>query len=165
MEKTVIYEADVSGTTLQLYFDKPYRHIQGTLDGVSISFTEHSDWFIKYYQEDSFNGHLILTGYPYQIIEDSYCLKLNEKGKSIIWENPAIGDKDVAYDVAHWLADYYSCKSDYEYDTRGNPELEANDLISQENPFVIQNNILLESVELNYNGTFSGHVQGKRWEV
>jgi hypothetical protein len=68
----------------------------------------------------------------------------------------------MADDLAEWLADYYRSGIEYEYDTRGNPEIDANDVIYQENDFHKDMTVNLYRTRLDFNGSFSGSVTARR---
>lgn len=105
-----------------------------------------------------------ITGYKYQIYKHSITKSLNDTGKTITWDNPLMSKEKDAQFMADWLADYYSEKSEYEYDTRGNPELDAGDVIYQYNEFVNNMKVRIIRSTLNFNQTFSGKLTTRRLE-
>ena len=103
-------------------------------------------------------------GHRYKIIERYATVKLRERGKTVKWENPLISDMTMAKDLAEWIADYYAAGIEYEYTTRGNPEIDVNDIVYQENEFRDNMKVTIYRATLNFNQTFSGKITARRVE-
>ena len=91
-------------------------------------------------------------------------MKLREHGKTVKWENPLISDMTMAQDLADWIADYYSAGIEYEYTTRGNPEIDVNDIVYQENEFRDNMKVTVYRATINFNQSFSGKIIARRVE-
>lgn len=115
---------------------------------------------IKYKVTGSFK--LAVQGYRYKIIERYAIKTLHQRGKTIRWENPLISDMTMATDLSEWLADYYKSGIEYEYNTRGNPEIDATDIIYQENEFRDNMKVNVYRCSLNFKQSFSGKVTARR---
>ena len=105
---------------------------------------------------------LRIYGHRCEVIEQQEIVALRDKGKTIKWENPLISDRQMAQDLAEWLKDYYSTEIEYEYTTRGNPELDVNDIIYQENQFKPDMQVRVYRTTLDFNQSFSGKVTARR---
>lgn len=105
---------------------------------------------------------LEIYGYRYKIVERYAVKTLNNRGKTIKWENPMMSDMGMANDLAEWLGDYYASGIEYEYDTRGNPEIDVNDIVYQENEFHKDMKVNIYRQTLNFNQSFSGKVTARR---
>ena len=103
-----------------------------------------------------------VVAYKYNIAEQYASNQLNNRGKVVTWQNPLIGDMSMAKDVAEWVGDYYDAGIEYEYDSRGNPEIEANDVIYQENAYRADMKVRVYRHTTNFNGTLSGKVVARR---
>lgn len=103
-------------------------------------------------------------GYRYKVIERYATVKLHERGKTVKWENPLISDMTMASDLAEWIADYYSAGIEYEYNTRGNPEIDVNDIVYQENEFRDNMKVTIYRATLNFSQAFSGKITARRLE-
>ena len=68
----------------------------------------------------------------------------------------------MANDLADWLGEYYAATIEYEYDTRGNPELDVNDIIYQENEFQKDLKVRVYRETLGFNQSFSGSIVARR---
>ena len=105
---------------------------------------------------------LEVQGFRYKIVERYAVKTLHERGKTIKWENPLISNMTMANDLAAWLADYYSAGVEYEYETRGNPELDASDIVYQENAFREKMKVSIYHHILKFKQAFSGSVTARR---
>lgn len=103
-------------------------------------------------------------GHRYKIVERYATVKLRERGKTVKWENPLISDTTMAKDLADWIADYYAGGIEYEYTTRGNPEIDVNDIVYQENEFRENMKVTIYRETLNFNQSFSGKITARRVE-
>ena len=120
----------------------------------------------NYYVTIKFNvtGSFLLEvqGYRYRIVEKYAKKTLNVRGKSIKWQNPLISDMTMAKDLCEWLADYYTAGIEYEYDTRGNPEIDATDIVYQENEFYEGMRVNIYRHTIGFKQSFSGKVTARR---
>lgn len=103
-----------------------------------------------------------VEAYRYNIAEQYASNQLNNRGKVVTWQNPLVGDMEMATELADWVGAYYDAGIEYEYDSRGNPELEANDVIYQENAYVQDMKVRVYRHTTNFNGTLSGKVVARR---
>ena len=105
---------------------------------------------------------LDVQGYQYRIVEKLITKTLHARGKTVKWKNPLISDMAMANDLADWLKDYYLAGIEYEYDTRGNPELDATDIIYQENEFHSGMKVNVYRHIIKFQQAFSGTVLARR---
>ena len=105
---------------------------------------------------------LEILGRKYQWVENKFVKHISDKGKDIEWSNPIISKESDAERLANWLASYYALPVEYEYDTRGNPELDTTDLIKQENEFRPGMTVIPYNQTLKYSQGFSGHITARR---
>lgn len=102
-------------------------------------------------------------GYRYNIVERYATKQLNNRGKTIKWENPLVGNMETANKLVNWLADYYNAGIEYEYSTRGNPEIDANDIIYQENEFRPGMKVFVYRHTVGFQQALSGKVSARRY--
>lgn len=165
-EENLIYEEVevTNGEEVTYYVQDPsygYRALLDEQEGLA----EVIDWgnyyvTLKYKTTGTFR--LEVQGYRYKIVERYATKTLHARGKSIKWENPLISDMTMAQDLAEWLADYYSAGIEYEYDTRGNPEIDANDIVYQENEFHAGMKVTIYRHTIKFNQAFAGRVTARR---
>ena len=99
-----------------------------------------------------------------QVVEDNVYLKksINNSGEIRYCENQLISTEDHARTVAEWLGNYYANNISYDVQYRGDPVLEAADIIFMESDIVNRLQVEVETHKLNFNGAFSGSLQLRR---
>ena len=165
-EENLVYtDIDVTAGEVQTYY------LQDASYGYTVKLDESStgtnilasgNYYITIRFNETGNYRLSIQGHRYKIIERQVKVALNSKGKTIKWENPLINNSDMANDLAKWLSEYYTAGIEYEYDTRGNPELDATDIIYQENEFRTGMTVNVYRHTLRFNQAFSGRVTARR---
>lgn len=165
-EENLVYEdIDVVAGELETYYiQDPSYGYKVKLDEVEGKATvvAWSNYFvtIKFNVTGSFK--LEVQGYRYKIVEKYATVSLNARGKTVKWKNPLISNTTMANELAAWLADYYTAGIEYEYDTRGNPELDATDIVYQENEFHDGMRVNIYRHTVNFKQAFSGRVTARR---
>ena len=165
-EENLVYEDIdvVAGEVETYYIQDPSYGYKVKLDEVEGKATvvAWSNYFvtIKFNVTGSFK--LEVQGYRYKIVEKHATVSLNARGKTVKWKNPLISNTTMANELAAWLADYYTAGIEYEYDTRGNPELDATDIVYQENEFHDGMRVNIYRHTVNFKQAFSGRVTARR---
>lgn len=165
-EENLVYENIdvVAGEVETYYIQDPSYGYKVKLDEVEGKATvvAWSNYFvtIKFNVTGSFK--LEVQGYRYKIVEKYATVSLNARGKTVKWKNPLISNTTMANELAAWLADYYTAGIEYEYDTRGNPELDATDIVYQENEFHDGMRVNIYRHTVNFKQAFSGRVTARR---
>ena len=165
-EENLVYEDIdvVAGEVKTYYLQDPSYGYKVKLDEVEGKATvvAWSNYFvtIKFNVTGSFK--LEVQGYRYKIVEKYATVSLNARGKTVKWKNPLISNTTMANELAAWLADYYTAGIEYEYDTRGNPELDATDIVYQENEFHDGMRVNIYRHTVNFKQAFSGRVTARR---
>lgn len=165
-EENLVYEDIdvVAGEVETYYIQDPSYGYKVKLDEIEGKATvvAWSNYFvtIKFNVTGSFK--LEVQGYRYKIVEKYATVSLNTRGKTVKWKNPLISNTTMANELAAWLADYYTAGIEYEYDTRGNPELDATDIVYQENEFHDGMRVNIYRHTVNFKQAFSGRVTARR---
>lgn len=165
-EENLVYEDIdvVAGEVETYYIQDPSYGYKVKLDEVEGEATvvAWGNYFvtIKFNVTGSFK--LEVQGYRYKIVEKYATVSLNARGKTVKWKNPLISNTTMANELATWLADYYTAGIEYEYDTRGNPELDATDIVYQENEFHDGMRVNIYRHTVNFKQAFSGRVTARR---
>lgn len=164
-ETLVSEEITVTAGDVETFFvGEPSYNFRATLNEGSsgVTITDWGNYYVtlKFSQTGTFR--LEVLGYRYKIVERYATKSLNLRGKTVKWENPMISDMEMAQDLADWLGDYYSAGIEYEYSTRGNPEIDANDIVYQENEFHDGMKVNIYRTTINFNQAFSGKVTARR---
>lgn len=165
-EENLVYEDIdvVAGEVETYYIQDPSYGYKVKLDEVEgkTTIVAWGNYFvtIKFNVTGSFK--LEVQGYRYKIVEKYATVSLNARGKTVKWKNPLISNTTMANELAAWLADYYTAGIEYEYDTRGNPELDATDIVYQENEFHDGMRVNIYRHTVNFKQAFSGRVTARR---
>ena len=165
-EENLVYEDIdvVAGEVETYYIQDPSYGYKVKLDEIEGKATvvAWGNYFvtIKFNVTGSFK--LEVQGYRYKIVEKYATVSLNARGKTVKWKNPLISNTTMANELATWLADYYTAGIEYEYDTRGNPELDATDIVYQENEFYDGMRVNIYRHTVNFKQAFSGRVTARR---
>lgn len=165
-EENLVYEeVDVTEGQVETYYiqDPSYGYLPKLNEQEGL--VEVVDWG-NYYVTLKFNVtgtyRLEIQGYRYKIVERYITKSLHARGKTIKWENPLISNITMADNLAEWLADYYTAGIEYEYDTRGNPELDVTDIVYQENEFYPGMTVSIYRHTMRFKQSFSGRVTARR---
>ena len=164
-ETLVSEEITVTAGDVETFFvGEPSYNFRATLDEGSsgVTITDWGNYYVTLKFSKTGTFRLEVLGYRYKIVERYATKSLNLRGKTVKWENPMISDMEMAQDLADWLGDYYSAGIEYEYSTRGNPEIDANDIVYQENEFHDGMKVNIYRTTINFNQAFSGKVTARR---
>lgn len=103
-------------------------------------------------------------GNPQQADDSVYYVKsLNDTGDEVVFENQLIGTQEHAQLVAEWLGNYYANNVSYTVSKyRGEPRLQAADIIHMENDYLPNLQIEITNRTFSFNGSFSGSIEARR---
>lgn len=154
----------VTNKTETYYIGEPSYGFTATLNesSTNVEIIDSGNYYITVKYKATGTYRLEILGYRYKIVERYAVKTLHERGKTIKWENPLISNMSMATDLAEWLGDYYRAGIEYEYDTRGNPEIDVNDIVYQENEFCENMKVNVYRYSLCFNQAFSGKVTARR---
>lgn len=165
-EENLVYEDIdvVAGEVETYYIQDPSYGYKVKLDEVEGKATvvAWGNYFVTIKFDVTGSFKLEVQGYRYKIVEKYATVSLNARGKTVKWKNPLISNTTMANELAAWLADYYTAGIEYEYDTRGNPELDATDIVYQENEFHDGMRVNIYRHTVNFKQAFSGRVTARR---
>ena len=140
------------------YFDRPVAECYLINDITAWKLIEYGTYYVRVQALKIGLLDLEFEGYIYNITERSITSNLHKKGESVIWQNPLVASKKQAEELVAWLKDYYYENTVYNYPIRGNPELDLNDKIKQEDE-----NVLVTDLSLTFNGAFGGNIITRRY--
>lgn len=113
-------------------------------------------YYVKVQYHISGNYQMEVKGFKYRVIKKNWNLSVNIKGNTLKWDNPLVDNLHTAANLANWLKDYYKSDMEYEYDTRGFPEIDTGDIIYQENEFNPDMKVKVYKHTINFSQSFSG---------
>lgn len=154
----------VTGDVETFFVGEPSYNFRAAIENVAngVTILESGNYYVKLQFNVTGTYRLEVFGYRYKIVERYAVKSLNNRGKTVKWENPLMSDIAMATNLAEWLGDYYASGIEYEYTTRGNPELDVNDIIYQENEFHSGMKVNVYRQTLEFNQSFSGKVTARR---
>ena len=138
----------------------------GSLVGKSIAITDSGAYFITVtlsgYTTDTL-ATISIVGFEYTVTTAKSIYTVNPTGTIKTWDNVLIGTESHAVDVAEWLAGYYAADKEYAIGYRGDPRIDANDILFLEvdstiDPFEVR----VCEHKLEFNSTLSGTITGRR---
>jgi len=88
--------------------------------------------------------------------------EINSVGDTKILENQLISTTEQAELLADWMGNYYANNITYEVNYRGDPSLNAADIIHMESNKKSNLQVEITSHKLSYNGSFSGSLELRR---
>lgn len=153
-----------AGDTETFFVGEPSYNFTALLDDSTdgVTITAWGNYYVTLSFSVAGTFRLEVLGYRYKIVERYATKVLHNRGKTVKWENPLISDMTMANDLAEWLGEYYTAGVEYEYNTRGNPEIDANDIVYQENEFHEGMKVTIYRETINFNQSFSGKVTARR---
>ena len=91
-----------------------------------------------------------------------YSVTVNPTGNPVVYANPLITTQAMAEDVAKWLAFYYANNVCYTVNYRGEPRLDAGDIIFMESEVLGSLQAIIQKSTLTFNGAFGGKLTLRR---
>ena len=154
----------VAGQVETYYIGEPSYGFRARLDEAAsgVSIIAFGNYYVTVRYGVAGTHRLDIFGYRYKIVERYAQMSLNVRGKTVKWENPLISDMTMATELAQWLSDYYTSGIEYEYNTRGDPEIDSNDIVYQENEFHDGMKVNIYRQTLEFKQSFSGKVTARR---
>ena len=105
----------------------------------------------------------MVNGKEYLVSQRTYNYSINRDGSTVDFENPLISYEELAIEVTKWEGDYYYANKEYDIEYRGDPRIDANDIVFLENKVV--SNMLVRIFEHTIGfsgGALSGSITARR---
>lgn len=154
-------------TTHTVYFGDPAYQLSASIEDNTIikaTIVESSN----YYAKVRFSGvtssatvRVIITGKEYAMKENRYIVQHDVNGIEMEWENPLISTEKHAQDLEEWLSSYYLGRTEYEFNWRGDPRTDANDLFYIELKDGRERMIRAYENNLTFNGAWRGSIKSR----
>lgn len=102
-------------------------------------------------------------GNPQEVKDSVFAVKiLNEVGEIKTVQNPLISTQAHAELLAEWIGNYFANNISYDVDYRGEPRVNAADIIHMESDCLSNLQVEVTKHTLKYNGAFSGSMELRR---
>lgn len=169
LKELISEEIIINDTEYRFDFTNPVYGIAcslvDALPGQSVEIVESG----AYYVMISFMGftegsiaNLIVNGYEYTFVTTKVIQVLNSTGAVRTWANPLVSSSIHAKDLAEWVGSYLQGDKEYELSYRGDPRIDANDVLFLENKTL--GNLQIKAYEhtVSFNGALSGSMKARR---
>ena len=145
------------------YFSEASYDISVTADGAEVAVLDSSSYYVTV-EVSGLTGEceFVVDGKAYVVTNKIVSKTINTTGTIEQWSNPLISEADLAELQADWLGNYFANNIEYEISYRGEPRLDAGDIVFLENNYVSNLQIQLYEHKLNFNGSLSGSVKARR---
>lgn len=137
------------------------RVVDGTAN-VSIVSSSSYEIVIALSNVASTDVKIAINGYEYEVDEQLVTVEHNATGIEQSWSNPLISDAEHAKLVESWLSDFYLGDVEYEFTWRGDPRIDADDLLNLELKSGDIVNVRAYQNTLNFNGAWSGSMKCRK---
>ena len=164
-EKLILKE---NVTRKTIYLNKPAFEFEvlTDLENVSVQIIEQSNYmavveFTKLVEGD-LTVNCTLLGKEYLVNDSEYVVQHNEHGSEINWNNPLVSTEMLANDLASWLAEYFLGDVEYNISWRGDPRVDAGDLMYLE--LKDRETALIKMYEnsIKFNGAWSSTAKARK---
>ena len=140
------------------------RVVDGTAN-VSIVSSSSYEIVIALSNVASTDVKIAINGYEYEVDEQLVTVEHNATGIEQSWSNPLISDAEHAKLVESWLSDFYLGDVEYEFTWRGDPRIDADDLLNLELKSGDIVNVRAYQNTLNFNGAWSGSMKARKVSI
>ncbi len=164
-------DLEVGTTEFRAEIPKPsYQYTVAITEGTATAEIIGSS---SYYVDIRFTSSIKQTvsfavhGYEYVLSETTDNIVFRENGDEIVWENPLVSTSEHAKQIEEWLESYYLGDVEYNFDWRGDPRIDANDLMHLELKDIGQNarsDALIRAYqsELRFTGSWRGNIKARK---
>lgn len=156
----------IDGNTYTLYFSNPseVESVLMTFGGTeyTVPIIEKSAWFVTVSVNIPSHFKLEAIGKEYEYSIRTFRRQLNTSGTVEIWSNPLVSDESHAKLLSEWIGNYMLNNVEYEFGYRGEPRIEANDIVYLENKYVEHLQIQIYEHTLSFNGAIKGEIRANR---
>ena len=167
--ENLILKEDVTRKTI--YLNKPAFEFEVLTDSenVSAQIIEQSSYMAAVEFTKLTEGDLTvdctLLGKEYLVNDSEHVVQHNEHGSEINWNNPLVSTEVLANDLASWLAEYFLGDVEYNISWRGDPRVDAGDLMYLE--LKDRETALIKATEnsLTFNGSWRSTIKGRKVAV
>lgn len=133
-------------------------------ENITVQIVESSNYFAKIMFSgvvSKVNVKLIVSGKKYSLEENIYSKSYNQRGVDFEWDNPLVSTVQHAKDLEKWISSYYLGEIEYQFDWRGDPRVDANDLFYLELKDGRKTTIRAYENRLFFNGAWSGKIKSR----
>lgn len=175
-----IYTPDIADTTSQvkitkfagdeketvINFGMPMYTASAYLNGNECGY-DMSAWRIKVDLDPPQSGSkeytIQIMGKKLNAVKQTIPFVLNPTGAVVSMENPLISDAQLVRDTGGWIVAYLKSDREYSYTyLHGDPSLDTNDIIHQENKYIEDLQTQIYAHELSIAGAVTGRIKARK---
>lgn len=157
---------DAEAGNYTFHFNNPsYGFTASVTEGTAnISIVSSSSYEIVVALSDvsSTDVKITIQGYEYAVDEQIVTVTHNATGIEQSWSNPLISNAEHAQIVEAWLSDFYLGDVEYELNWRGDPRIDADDLLNLELKSGDIVSVRNYQNTINFNGAWSGSMKARK---
>lgn len=157
---TKIHEGTTTETNLHIEFSQLVDNVSISVSGgsliSSVIYGRAADLELS-----SGTKTVVINGYTITESSMVYTYNFSATGEIDKEENPLLTDDTMCQNLANHIASYLQYRNTYDFDYRGNPELETEDVIEIETEFSESLNALVLTDEIDFSGGLKGHLKIK----
>ncbi len=147
-------------------FGAPMATASAYLNGKECSY-DMSAWRIKVDLDPPPSGSteytIQIVGKKLNAVKQTIPFILNPTGSVVSMENPLISDAQLVRDTGEWITAYLKSDREYSYTyLHGDPSLETNDIIHQENKYIENLQTQIYAHELSVSGAIAGRIKARK---
>lgn len=161
-----LFEDIISGNTaneeIEFALSGPATNYRCTVTTGTVTIVKSGAYGLTLRFSSTASKTLVIYGTKLEKVTREVSEDIMTEGKVIRWENPLVDRISMAENLLAHIKDYYTSKGIYKYNTRGNPEIDVNDRMLQENYRGEQTEVVITDITLGFNGAFSGAVTALR---
>lgn len=146
-----------------LYFNDASYEVSVAVGDTLLTILDSSDFFTTV-DVSGLSGSLEISavGKAYRVTTRSHEKVIGAVGKAEQWENPLISTEEHAELVGEWIGNYFANNIEYDISYRGEPRLDAGDIVFLENKYIDGLQIQIYEHRLQFNGALSGTIKANR---
>jgi len=159
-ENIVLYAATCTKETLHVEFGQPVKNVSITVTGGTLV---DSEVYGRAADLTMTAGTKIveIRGYPLTETNEVTKTLIHSTGEEDVEENTLITSDEMREALTSHVTSYLSMRSTYDVQYRGNPELEAGDIIGMQTRYTDDMDVLILVDEITFNGAISGVLKAK----
>lgn len=128
--------------------------------GAAVRIIESGSYFVTVESDNA--AEVSLLGREYAVSEANLAKQLSETGQTKKWKNPLVSEQSHAEDLAEWIGSYLKADREYTISYRGEPRIDANDLLYLENKYTPELMLRITDHTLSFDGALSGTIKARR---
>ena len=159
-ENIVLFASTTSKEKLHVEFGQPVKNVTVSVSGGTLISSQIYGRAADL-EMSSGSKTVEIRGYPLTETNETTTTLVHATGEEDVEENTLITSDAMREALTSHVQAYLSMRSTYDVQYRGNPELEAGDIIGMQTRYTNDMDVLILVDEINFNGAISGTLKAK----